>query len=93
MIKLLAILINVHATYRVKYAHCKKPSSRVMQSCDYFKVAATSSVVIFILERLILKSGLKHSTYSVVMHSLCTQDTKSPSLPTIPLSFMAPKHL
>ena len=30
-----------------------------------------------------LKSGLKHSTYSVVMHSLCTQDTKLPSLPII----------
>ena len=40
-----------------------------------------------------LKSGLKHTTYSVVMHSLCTQDTKSPSLSMISLSFMAQKHL
>ena len=38
-----------------------------------------------------LKSGLKHSTYSVVMHSLCIQDTKSPSLPKISLSFVAQK--
>ena len=40
-----------------------------------------------------LKSGLKHSTYSVVMHSLCTQDTKSPSLPMTSPSFLAQKHL
>ena len=41
---------------------------------------------------LALKLRLKHSTYSVVMPSLCTQDTKSTGLPMIPLSFMAPKQ-
>ena len=35
-----------------------------------------------------LKSGFKHSTYSVVMHSSYTQDTKSPRFSVISLSLM-----
>ena len=36
-----------------------------------------------------LKLGLKHSSYSAVMHSLCTQDTKSTSLPMTSFCFLA----
>ena len=39
-----------------------------------------------------LKSGFKYSTYSVVMHILYNQDTKSASLPMVSFSFMAKKQ-
>ena len=39
-----------------------------------------------------LKVGFKQDTHSMIKRSLYIQDTKSPSLPMISLSFMAQKH-
>ena len=78
-------LINVFKPVYLLYIDCT-----ISLTCRY---VSTWYIVTILCIMLLLKSGLKHTTYSGVMHSLSTQDTKSPSLPMMSLRFKAPKHL